>query len=98
MILLKDKADLLVAKRRALLRFKMMNGGIVKEIFARPAVVMHAEDMEERRFAGTGRTHDRNKLAFGNVEIDIAQDVKEFPFREGMAAFEVLETDHHRHS
>jgi hypothetical protein len=36
--------------------------------------------MEESRFAGPGRTHDGNEIAFLDLEIDVAQDVKELLF------------------
>jgi hypothetical protein len=50
MVLLKYETDLLVAQRRALFRFQMMDRGVVQKIFATPAMIVHSEDMQECRF------------------------------------------------
>jgi hypothetical protein len=57
-------------------------------------VVVHAEDVQKRRFACSGRPHDGNEVALSHLEIDIAQDEKEFPFRERIGAFDMPELDH----
>ena len=57
-------------------------------------MIVHAENVQERRFARAGRTHDGNEVAFVDFEIDVAQDVKELPFRERINAFEILEFNH----
>ena len=59
----------------------MMNGRLVEEIFAFPSVIVHSEDMKQRGFAGAGRSHHRDELALGDVDVDVAQDIKEFPMR-----------------
>jgi hypothetical protein len=65
-----------------------------KKVFTGPGMIMHADYMEERRFAGAGRTHDGNEIALRDFKIDVAQDVKEFSFRERVKTFEVFECDH----
>src|SRR5438067_598262 len=52
MISLEDKTDLLVAEGRALFRFQIVDAHVVEEIFTAPGVIVHAEDVEERRLAG----------------------------------------------
>src|SRR5438105_14161204 len=94
MILLKNKPDLLVAKRGPLFRFQMMNRGLVEKIFAAPTVVVHSENVEQRRFAGAGGSHHRDEFAFGDLEVDGAQHEKKLPVCEWIAAFEIFETDH----
>jgi hypothetical protein len=78
---------LLVAKRGSLFRFQMMNGRLVEEIFAFPSVIVHSENVKQRRFAGAGRSHYRNELAFGDVDADVAQNIKELSVRERVTAF-----------
>src|SRR5688572_9571973 len=77
MIILENETDLFVPQRRALLRFEGMDRVFLEEIFAGPGVVVHPEDVEQRRFAGAGRPHDGNEVAFVNLQVDVAQDVKE---------------------
>ena len=57
-------------------------------------MIVHSDDVEERRLAGAGRTHDGNEVAFVYLQVDVAQDVKEFAFRERVEAFEVFKFDH----
>ena len=71
-----------------------MDRVFVEEIFAGPGVIVHPEDVEQRRFAGAGRPHDGNEVAFVDLQVDVAQDVKEFALRERVEAFEVFELDH----
>jgi hypothetical protein len=39
-------------------------------------MVMHAEDVEESGFTGAGWTHDGNEIAFCDLKVDIAQNIK----------------------
>src|SRR5207302_8214167 len=78
MILRKNKPDLLVAKRGPLFRFQMMNRGLVEKIFAAPTVVVHSEDVKQRRFSGAGGSHHRDEFAFGDPDVHVAQNIKEF--------------------
>src|SRR6516162_778529 len=95
MILLKNKTDLLVAEGGPFLGLQMMNGGVVEKIFARPAVVVHSENVKQRRFAGPRRPHDGNELALRNFDVDVTQHIKEFAVAEGITSFETFEPDHH---
>src|SRR5438552_17178904 len=76
MILLKYEADLLVSQRGTFFRFQMMHCGFAEEIFTAPGVIVHAQNMQQRRFACARRTHDRNKISLRNLENDVAQNVK----------------------
>ncbi len=94
MILLKNKPDLLVAKRGPLFRFQMMNRGLVEKIFAAPTVVVHSEDVKQRRFAGAGRPHYRNELALCNFNVDVTQYVKKSALRQRIGTLEIVKLDH----
>src|SRR5262249_4154231 len=97
MVLLKDEAYLFIPQRGALLWFQMMNGSFVQRIFALPTVVVHSENVQKRRFTSARRTHDRNKFAFGDVQIDIAQDIEKFLLPQRVPAFEIFKSDHTGH-
>ena len=74
--MLKHETDLLVPECGAFFRLQMMHSRFVQKVFALPAVIVHPENVQQRRFTCARRTHDRNKFAFGDVQIDIAQDVE----------------------
>ena len=44
-------------------------------VLAGPRAVVHAEDVQQRRLAGARRPHDRDELAFLDVDVDAAQHV-----------------------
>src|SRR5438034_5686042 len=94
MILLKHEADLLVPQCGAFLRLQMMHGGFAQKIFTAPAVVVHSENVQQRRFACARRPHDRDKVAFLNVQIDLAQDVKKLLLPERITAFQIFQFNH----
>ena len=96
MILLKHETDSLVPQRGAFLRLQMMHRGSIQKKFAAPAVIVHPENVQQRRFARARRAHDRNEFAFSHIEIDVAQDIKHLPFRERINAFEMAKFDHGR--
>ena len=94
MILLENETDLFVAQRGSFFGFQMMNGRFIQKIFAAPSVVVHAENVEQRRFASAGWAHDRNEFAFGYVDVDVAQHVEKFSVSEGVTAFEIFKANH----
>src|SRR6266566_6212491 len=63
MILLENESDLLISQRGALFRFQMMQRGLIEKIFAGPSVIVHAENVQKRRFTRPRRSHHRNKIA-----------------------------------
>src|SRR5439155_1621265 len=85
MILLKNETDLLVAQCRSLFWFQMMRCSSVEKVFTGPAVIVHSQNVQQRRFACAGRTHDRDEVAFLNLQIDLAQNVKELFLRQRMS-------------
>src|SRR5437764_1275161 len=95
MILLKNKTDIFVAEGGPFLGFQMMNSGVVEKIFTAPAVIVHSENVKQRRFSGARWPHHRNELALRNFEVDVAQYEKEFPFRQRIRTFEIVKLDHH---
>src|SRR6266404_5330231 len=94
MVLLENKTDLLVAESGPFLGLQVMNRRFVKEIFTAPTMIVHSENVEQRRFSGAGRTHYGDELAGRNVDCDIAQNIKEFPVAERVTAFQISEPDH----
>ncbi len=63
-VVLENETDLLVAQDSALLRFQLMDRGAVEEIFAAPAEVVHAEQMQQGRFPRARRPHHGDEIAF----------------------------------
>ena len=62
-------------KFRALLPVQFVNGHVVEIVFAIPRLIVHADDVQQRRFSGARRAHDRDELARLDVEIDAPQHV-----------------------
>ena len=94
MILLENKSDLFVAQRRTFFCLEMMDRGVAKKIFAAPAVIVHSKNVKERGFSSARRAHDRNEFAFLDVDVDVAQDIKEFRFGERIRTFDSTQLDH----
>ena len=94
MITLKDEPNLFIAQSGALFCFQQVDGGVPEEIFARPSVIVHAEDIKKGRFASAGWPHDRDEIALGYIQIDIAEDVKELSFGQRINSFDMLKLDH----
>src|SRR5436190_12524304 len=70
-----------------------MDRHIVEVKFAVPRLVVHADDMQQRRLTGAGRPHDRDELAHLDVEIDAPQHiVLVYALREKF--FDVAKADH----
>ena len=74
-IALEHEADVLLVQLHAVLGLHLVNGMIQKIELAGPRAVQHADDAEQRRFAGARGTHDSDKLAFLDVHFDAPQDV-----------------------
>src|SRR6266550_1792592 len=94
MILLENESDLLISQRGALFRFQMMHRGLIEKIFAGPSVIVHAENVQKRRFTRPRRSHHRNKIACSNIEIDVAQDIKQLSTSKRIGAFDVMQPNH----
>src|SRR6266446_2593682 len=94
MVVLENKSDFLVAQGGPLFRFQGMDARITEVVFAAPGMVVHAEDMKERRLARAGWAHDGNEVAFVYLQVNVAQDVKELSVRKRIKAFEVFKGDH----
>src|SRR6266446_2842913 len=72
----------------------MMDWRFAQKIFTAPAVVVHPENVQQRRFACAGRAHNRDEVAFLNIQIDLAQYVKALFLRQRIAAFDVFKLNH----
>src|SRR5437764_13176294 len=72
----------------------MMHRGSTQKIFTAPAVIVHAQNVQQRRFTCAGRTHYRDKVAFLDFQVDVAQYVKKLLLRQGIRAFQILKFDH----
>src|SRR5205814_3001072 len=91
-----NKTDLFVAEGGPFLGFQMVNGGLVEQIFSAPAMIVHSENVEQRRFARAGRPHHRNELALPNFDVDIAQNVKKLSVPQRVVSLKIPEPDHGR--
>ena len=89
MILLKDKSNLFVSQSCALFRLQMMHRRFVEKVFTRPAVIVHAENVQEGRLARARRAHYGDKIAFCDIEIDVAQDIKGLTLPQRVGTFDV---------
>src|SRR5579859_8120392 len=72
-IALEDESDVLLIQIRALLAVHLVHGLAGKVILACPLIVEHAQDAHQRRLARPRRSHDGEKFALGDLEIDPAQ-------------------------
>lgn len=70
---LENETDFAFAVQRAI--FFLQGSDFLSEqvVFARGRVVQQPEDVQQRRFAATGRPHDRNEFAFGDFERNLVQ-------------------------
>ena len=89
MVLLENETDLLVSKSGPFLGFEMVDCGVMEKIFSGPSMIVHAEDMKERRFAGARRPHDGDKFTLLDLDVYVAQDIKEPAFGQWITAFNV---------
>src|SRR5581483_5113052 len=93
-IALEYEPDVLLVQFRALLRIQPMDRLLHEVVLAGPRAVVHAEDVEERRFAGAGRSHDRHELAVLDVHVHAAQDVRASD-AVGIRLLDVPQADEH---
>src|SRR5437660_9148116 len=75
-ILLENESDLLISQSGPLFCLQKMHRGLIEKVFAAPSVIVHAENVQEGRFARPRWAHHRNKIAGRNIKIDVAQDIK----------------------
>src|SRR5690606_13563161 len=70
---LEDEADGALAEVRALPLG--MPGDFVAEevILAARGIIQETQDVEQRRFAASGRAHDRHELAGLDLEVDVVE-------------------------
>ena len=71
-----------------------MHRSVAEKIFAAPTVIMHSKNVQERRLSSAGRAHDGNKFALRDIDVDVAQDIKEFSFGQRKKTFDVTQLDH----
>src|SRR5256714_15194448 len=70
-----------------------MHGDVVKTVLTAPRVIVHPNNMKQRRLPGSGRTHDRDELSGLDIQINAPQHiVLVHALRE--ALFDVVQTDH----
>ena len=71
--LLKDEADLAVAQPGQRAVAMAVDPRAVELDLARARLVEQADEIEQRALAAARRAHHRNKLALGDVEIDVVE-------------------------
>ena len=70
---LKHEADLAVADLREFVVVQPRDVAVLEPVLARGRTIEAAEDVHERRLAGSRRSDDRHELSFFDVERDAAQ-------------------------
>ena len=81
--LLEHDADLVTAEARQLLARSIRQHIAVEDDFTARRAVHAADDVHQRRLARAGGTHDREPLAFFNIQVDIVQGEHLFVVRLG---------------
>src|SRR5215217_3979398 len=74
-VALKDEADVLLVQLGPIFRGELVHRLIEEVILAGPGTVVHPDDVQERRFAGPRRPHDRDELPLFHIDVDAAQHV-----------------------
>src|SRR5678816_595496 len=92
-ITLKHETDVAVSQVCALLSVQLVNGNLIEKVFTSPRLIVHAEDMEQRRLPSAGWPHDRDKLSGFNIEIDAPQDIS-LGWSVRKCLFNAAQTDH----
>ena len=72
---LKNESDFRVANHSALIAIELRDVDAVEHVGAGRRTIETSDDVHQRRFAGTGRTHDGDELAFIDVEVDARERV-----------------------
>ena len=71
--ILKDEADLLIARRSKGIITETCDLRAVEFVRSFARSIQAAEDVHKRGFSGTGRSHERGKLAAPDLEVDAVQ-------------------------
>src|SRR3954452_24973095 len=75
MIALEHEADVLLVQLDAVLRLHPVHLEIQELELAGPGAIQHPEDAQQGRLPRAGRPHDRDELAFLDLQVDAAQHV-----------------------
>src|SRR5439155_15643702 len=74
MVTLKNEPNIFLVDLDTLLGVQFVNWLLGKVELTGPGAVQHAQDAEQRGFAGSRRAHDGDELSFFDVQRDAAQD------------------------
>ena len=72
---LEDESDLAIADARAIREREVRDFGALERIAAARRRIEQAEDGEQRRFAATGRSGDRDVFARADIEMNAGERV-----------------------
>src|ERR1700722_6338689 len=75
-VALEHEADILLVQLDAILGLHLVNGVVEEVKLAGPGAIQHAENAEQRGFAGAGGAHNGYKLAVLDLQLDTAQHVR----------------------
>ena len=92
MVKLEDKTNFAVANVRQLIRAQTGQIPAVKADGAARRLVQRADEVQQRAFAGSGRTDNRHGFAGGELKINVAQHLAG---RRGVAFMDVSEFNEH---
>ena len=90
---LEDEADVAFARLGELGFVQGSDFLTVEKIGAAGRAIEHSDDVQKRRFSASGRTHDCDEFAIGNIEIDIVEG-RRF---DGVGSIRFGETGHGEH-
>ena len=68
-VALEDEAEVTFVKLAAVAFVEGVNGMVEEVVLTGPIGVVHADEVEERGFAGPGRSHDGEEFAFADLQI-----------------------------
>ncbi|HZJ63115.1 MAG TPA: ATP-binding cassette domain-containing protein [Kofleriaceae bacterium] len=90
---LEHEADEPVAVVRGAPLGQVADQRVAEPVVARVVIVEDAQDVEQGRLARPRRTHDRDELAVGDLELDVAQHV-EAVSADAIVLVDLLEAQH----
>ena len=94
-VILEYEPDALFLQFETALSVELVHRFLSKPILAAPSGIMQPQDVQQSGFAGSGRPHDREKIALLDFKADVSQGKVRTAF-EGIDAADIAQLDHQR--
>src|SRR5699024_9354885 len=91
---LKYKSDKLIPIKSSLFFREILHQSFCEIIFSRIILIQNSDDVEQCRFPGSGRSHDRNKFSLRYMQINAFEHFYTCKF--GCIGFENVSEFYHR--